>query len=157
MSSLTRREEYALKKLEKYMDHFGLLKDGWDYGLDNPKRRAGQCDYSKKKITLGKLFVNKRRKVSRGDIKNTILHEIAHAFTPGHQHDKVWKDMAIKIGCDGKRCCKNYLEMEDYKYVYTCKLGCMLKRHRRSKLLDDIDKYGLKCKKHNLKIFKIHK
>lgn len=36
--------------------------------------------------------------------RDTILHEIAHALTPGHNHDAVWQTKAVEIGCDGKRC-----------------------------------------------------
>jgi hypothetical protein len=36
--------------------------------------------------------------------RDTILHEIAHALTPGHNHDSVWRAKSIEIGCDGKRC-----------------------------------------------------
>lgn len=34
----------------------------------------------------------------------TILHEIAHALTEGHGHDRVWKAKLLEIGGDGKRC-----------------------------------------------------
>ena len=37
------------------------------------------------------------------EIKNTVLHEIAHALTPGHNHDHVWQAKAVSIGCDGER------------------------------------------------------
>ncbi len=37
-------------------------------------------------------------------MRNTILHEIAHALT-GHKagHNAEWRNMAIAIGCDGQR------------------------------------------------------
>jgi predicted SprT family Zn-dependent metalloprotease len=35
------------------------------------------------------------------EITNTILHEIAHALTPGHKHDYVWRQKFIEIGGDG--------------------------------------------------------
>ena len=37
-------------------------------------------------------------------VKLTILHEIAHALTEGHGHDRVWKAKLLEIGGDGKRC-----------------------------------------------------
>jgi len=37
-------------------------------------------------------------------VMRTILHEIAHALTVGHKHDKVWKQKLLEIGGDGKRC-----------------------------------------------------
>lgn len=37
-------------------------------------------------------------------VKKTILHEIAHALTEGHGHDRVWRAKLLEIGGDGKRC-----------------------------------------------------
>jgi len=41
---------------------------------------------------------------NRHHFRNTVLHEIAHILTPGHGHDRVWKAMARRIGCNGERC-----------------------------------------------------
>lgn len=35
------------------------------------------------------------------EIMETLLHEIAHALTPGHGHDRVWKAKCIEIGGKG--------------------------------------------------------
>ena len=32
----------------------------------------------------------------------TILHEVAHLQTPGHGHDKVWRERAIALGASGR-------------------------------------------------------
>ena len=37
-------------------------------------------------------------------VMKTILHEIAHALTEGHGHDRVWQAKLLEIGGDGKRC-----------------------------------------------------
>ena len=37
------------------------------------------------------------------EVKNTLLHEIAHALVgPGHRHNRVWRQKAREIGCDAK-------------------------------------------------------
>lgn len=37
-------------------------------------------------------------------IENTVLHEIAHAMVGNkHHHDRVWRDCAQRIGCNGNR------------------------------------------------------
>ena len=39
------------------------------------------------------------------DIRDTLLHEIAHAIVgPGHGHDALWQTAARRIGCTAKRC-----------------------------------------------------
>lgn len=37
-------------------------------------------------------------------VRTVILHEVAHALTEGHGHDRVWQRKCIEIGGDGKRC-----------------------------------------------------
>jgi len=37
-------------------------------------------------------------------VRLTILHEVAHALTEGHGHDRVWQAKLLEIGGDGKRC-----------------------------------------------------
>lgn len=34
-------------------------------------------------------------------VTRTILHEVAHALTEGHGHDRVWKAKCLEIGGDG--------------------------------------------------------
>ena len=39
------------------------------------------------------------------EIRDTLLHEIAHAIVgPGHGHDALWQTAARRIGCTEKRC-----------------------------------------------------
>lgn len=84
---------------ESLMNHYGLKE--WKFKFDSAKRRFGCCWYGKKTITLSKDLVLLN---SYDRVKDTILHEIAHALTPGHHHDNVWKQKAIEIGCNGNRC-----------------------------------------------------
>jgi predicted SprT family Zn-dependent metalloprotease len=77
---------------------YGLKAKGWKIVYDNTKRRAGECRYGPKEIGISiHLFV----KWSYDAAMQTLLHEIAHALTPGHKHDKVWKAKAIEIGHTG--------------------------------------------------------
>ena len=74
----------------------------WSFEFDNAMRRFGSCRFSTKRITLSQFLVllNNQEKV-----KDTILHEIAHALVgSGNGHNKVWKSKAIEIGCSGERC-----------------------------------------------------
>ena len=39
------------------------------------------------------------------DIRDTLLHEIAHAIVGlGHRHDAVWQTAAWRIGCTAPTC-----------------------------------------------------
>lgn len=76
--------------------------NNWKFKWDNAKRRFGCCDHYNKTITLSKILSLQR---TYEQINDTILHEIAHALVgPNHGHDKVWKQKAIEIGCNGERC-----------------------------------------------------
>lgn len=34
-------------------------------------------------------------------VRLIVLHEIAHALTPGHNHDEAWREACLSIGGDG--------------------------------------------------------
>lgn len=74
----------------------------WRFRFDSSKRRfGGGCNYTRKIISLSKSLVILN---DIKEIKNTILHEIAHILTPRQGHNHIWKQKAIEIGCDGKAC-----------------------------------------------------
>lgn len=78
-----------------------LPDEGWKFKFDNAKRRFGSCQYSTKTISLSRplTIVN-----DESEVRNTILHEIAHALTPGHGHGYVWKKACELIGAKPERC-----------------------------------------------------
>jgi len=69
----------------------------------------GLCVYRDKTIMLNMHHIDIHHDK---DIVNTIKHEVAHALTPGHGHDKVWQDKAIEIGCDNTLPC-SHLNLPD--------------------------------------------
>lgn len=84
------------------MNEHGLIEQGWNFSFDRAKSRLGCCRYGKKLITMSSIVTPGQTKAS---IKNTLLHEIAHALVgPGHGHGPVWKAKAKSIGCTGDRC-----------------------------------------------------
>ena len=108
----------------------GLKQHGWIFRFDNARRRFGCCKYRPRIITLSKYLTQLN---DESKVKDTILHEIAHALTPGHGHDRVWRAKAIQIGCNGQRCYSSRtVATPESKYIAHCS-GCnhVHKKHRK--------------------------
>lgn len=73
----------------------------WKVTFNNRKRSFGVCSYRDRQIELSAHLVPV---MTEEAIKKTIIHEIAHALTPGHHHDGVWRAKCIELGGDGERC-----------------------------------------------------
>lgn len=103
------------------MKEHGISEQGWRFDFDNAKRRFGYCKYSSKTITLS-IHLTEINTFER--VKNTILHEIAHALCPKNGHNHIWKSKAIEIGCDGQRCYStDKVETVQGNYIAVC-VGC---------------------------------
>lgn len=77
----------------------------WHFEFDNAKCRFGICRHKRRTIGLSRNLVLLNNKEQ---VKDTILHEIAHALVgPGYGHSWVWRQKALEIGCDGERCYSN--------------------------------------------------
>ncbi len=96
--------------LELMTKHGLTLATGWKFEWIRSHNTAGRCanTYNRllQKYTGGTIslstFVTQHHDEAK--VTDTILHEIAHALTPGHGHDYVWVRKAIEIGCNGQRC-----------------------------------------------------
>jgi predicted SprT family Zn-dependent metalloprotease len=73
----------------------------WQFAFDRARRRFGRCDYTNRRITLSKslTFLNPIE-----EVRDTILHEIAHALTPGAKHGLRWRNKCREIGARPTRC-----------------------------------------------------
>lgn len=117
------------------MDFHGL--GSWTLRFTDAKRRAGYCNATKKEIGLSSGIV---RLNGFDRVKNTILHEIAHAlcYQKGLNcgHNDQWRRVAISIGCDGRRCYdSNVVRTPKRKWIATCpKCGHKTPAHKRQKL-----------------------
>ena len=92
----------------------------WKFKFDHSTRRAGCCNYHDKLISISFELA---RNASADDVRDTILHEIAHALVgKKHNHDAVWKAAAQEIGCSGERC--HRLVFSPPRYHVTCENRC---------------------------------
>ena len=101
---------------------------GYNFKFDTAKRRFGCCSYTRKQISLSKpLSLENLDKVDT-QITDTMLHELAHAFSvhvygmkEGRGHNYNWKHIAKQIGCDGERCFdSDDVNMPKSKYSLIC-------------------------------------
>jgi hypothetical protein len=107
----------AERMARKLMLEHGLY--GWNFKWDNAARRFGQCDYSKSTLSMSKRLTVQRDEAA---VRNTILHEIAHALTPGDGHGAKWRRKALAIGCNGQRCSSDPVEVKP-NWVGKCPNG----------------------------------
>ena len=114
------------------------LPDEWLFRWQNKKGALGTCSYNKKDIRLSKWYVELN---DIEDVKDTILHEIAHGLTYvrhgklGMGHGVLWKKVCREIGAIPKSCSKDNLNKpkDHYKYNHTCKCGIHYGMHRLRK------------------------
>ncbi len=104
----------------------------WSFRFDHAKSRVGLCIYNKKIISLSLHFV---KVATSEDIRNALLHEIAHALVGHcHGHDSVWKAKALEIGCNARRCYEKPFFTP--KWIMFCPNGCFkISRQRKNKKL----------------------
>lgn len=106
------------KLAETLLAEHGLA--GWGFDFDHATRRAGCCDYRRKRISLALQLA---RRASEEEITDTLLHEIAHALVgKKHNHDAVWRAKAQEIGSSGERCHDS--RFCPPRYIIACRNGC---------------------------------
>lgn len=139
-----------------------IVKDlGYTFKFDNSKNRFGCCaasrsnswDDIKRWISLSKPLCALNLDKLNSKIKDTILHEIAHALTisvkpHSPSHGRLWEHIAKQIGCKAERTFdSSEVTMTASKYTLTCpscgRESGMHKRPKREKAC------GICCKKYN--------
>jgi predicted SprT family Zn-dependent metalloprotease len=123
------------------MNEHGLNR--WSFKFDKAKRRAGQCRHYRQTITLSYHFVCRN---NDDEIKDVILHEIAHALAgPKAKHGSAWKAVCRRIGARPVRCYdSNTVDMPKGQFKAVCK-GCQKVFHRHRRVRVGRWRYCLKC------------
>lgn len=113
-------QEKITKEWEYQKNKWGL--PDWELKFSNQKRQLGYCRPKKKVISISKAFMETN---PFSVIKDTLLHEIAHALhfleAGKTNHSNGWKKFALKVGCEPKRCATGEgLKMPQGNYVGIC-------------------------------------
>ena len=116
----------CVEMAESLIKKHGL--ESWSFQFDNARNRAGCCNYTIRVISLSRLYC---LKAGQDQVRDTILHEIAHALAGhGHNHDAKWKSIARSIGCTADRC--HSVDFAPAKYIVSClRCGWHEKKNRR--------------------------
>lgn len=102
----------------------------WTFAFDRARRRLGCCDYARKRVTLSRHFV---RLNPLPVVRDVVLHEIAHALTPGAGHGPRFKRKALELGCTAASCLpSDAVVSPSARYRLECAhCGRTFARHRR--------------------------
>jgi predicted SprT family Zn-dependent metalloprotease len=101
----------------------------WSFGFDNAKKRAGQCNFGTKRITVSRYLT---ATAEDDDIHQVLLHEVAHAMAGSKAgHGPQWKSTAARIGYIGTRLYPSSIANDLAPWVGTCPAGHKHYRHRR--------------------------
>jgi len=97
----------ALKLARELMNRNGL--GHLPLEVSRTKQALGDCWFQRNRLT-GEVTPTRIRlsshwmpKISDAEVRDTILHEIAHALTPGARHGPAWKAMCRRIGANPNR------------------------------------------------------
>lgn len=132
--------------------HYELLS--WNISFNKRKKAFGVCNYIHREISLSVLLIPF---MSDKAIKETIIHEIAHALTKGHDHDNVWRRTCIELGGTGDRVGgsnkfkdgengRSEFHETSSKYTLTCPTcGCKSYINRMPKRSQSCGQHGDRC------------
>jgi predicted SprT family Zn-dependent metalloprotease len=116
---LTLHPHDATQLARLLMSHHGL--SGWTFRFDHARRRFGSCRYGEKAITLSRplTLLNDLEQV-----RDTILHEIAHALCPGDGHGPRWKAACHRLGAKPLRCYTDQSVRSPARSAARYRMGC---------------------------------
>jgi predicted SprT family Zn-dependent metalloprotease len=131
--NLAQRWSYFRHLVNSEMKWHGLMDGGqrWKVAYSHSRTCAGTCAFTSKTLSFS------RHLIARGSpeqMRDTVPHEIAHALAgPRHCHSSKWREIALRIGCNGERC--HNMDLAPPKWIYRCSAGCWQRpRFKRSHL-----------------------
>jgi predicted SprT family Zn-dependent metalloprotease len=118
------------RRLARDLMHQHGLKD-WSFRFDRAKRRFGCCHYATQTITLSRHLTVLNDETT---VRDTLLHEIAHALTPDAGHGPAWRAKCLELGAKPEQCfSRRDVTLPVAKYALECRhCGWCHPRYRRS-------------------------
>ncbi len=111
------------------MAQHGLIKRGWSFAFNRRKRSLGICNYTAKRVELSQYFIDRNDPSS---IRDTLLHEIAHALVGRRSaHGPAWVDACRRIGAIPSRTCSTAIMPQGLFQAKCPTCGMCHDRHRR--------------------------
>ena len=123
MAELARVRVWAEALIRMHLD------PSWTFAFDAAKKRAGACDYTRRRITVSRYLAELH---DDDDVHQTLLHEVAHAMA-GHEaaHGPEWQRIAREIGYVGERTHRLEIAVDQARWIGTCPNGHEIARFRR--------------------------
>ena len=102
----------------------------WGFRFDHARRRLGCCHYGSRTISLSRPLTLLNPEAT---VRDTLLHEIAHALTPGAGHGPAWRLRAATLGARPRACADaGEVTLPPAPYALVCDgCGARLARYRR--------------------------
>jgi len=101
----------------------------WGFRFDNGKRRAGQCNYTDKVISISKHLIEHH---TLDEVQQVVLHEIAHALVGGEAgHGPIFKKQAAALGYRGEKFSGLEIAASEAPWVGHCPAGHVHYRYRK--------------------------
>ena len=112
----------AMDMIVDFMDMYDLFENGWDFEINRSKRIIGLCNHATNTLLFSSVYIelNKRR-----EVKDTILHEIAHAlvgpeeYDESEGHDLLWQAVAKGIGARPDRFADRHIAPKP-RWYFVC-------------------------------------